>query len=694
MRKRVATWSLALLFLFGMFAGKLSVSAEAPVNEAGGPFSGDVVVIGQDNGNYLMQVTVENQGEDFSGTVQLIIKNTGPDNCAYNTELSLASQGKKQFLVTMTDGSADTIQGSCSLNFLDGNGKVLQSIALSNIFGNITTGLPVGVLSDDYSSLTYLDAGGNVVHLRNQSGPLSLVELDRDNLMTYLNSLMFLVIDHYNVSTLEQEQIQAIQDWVQDGGMLIIGTGAYAMQTLSGFDEDFLNIDINLVDVSEPGEANPVYMNVAARGYYYYYESSGIDFFQMPIADLVYSYANAGAVPNTNWYDSSENPALISAVGQGAVAVYYCSLGESSLQWLEYYMIQYIYEELTAYASTQGNYHSYSDMNSIGQRALSFIDHQNTTLNFGLLEILIAFYVVLVGPLLYLILRKWKKREWYWVCAPAVGLFFIFAVFILGQSARVNDTRVYSITMQQADSDRMEAQVMAYHSGVKPWSIRLNDRFEAVGPGWNWYSYYYTSGNGTAPTDYYYLIQNDGQGLSVGIRPNSNFENGWFYANGRSENKGSLTAEGIVDFGSNGQINGCVTNDTVCDMAYMAVWFNDFVAVFSDVKAGETIDLAQAEQDGRCVYQNTHPYYDDFLYGAVNIYGGYNYYNYEQDDIAALAIGLGMAMNSRPSDQNCAVIAGIVRDYDKVVTEKSNEIAYGCIFSYAETEVTDHYAVY
>ena len=65
--------------------------------------------------------------------------------------------------------------------------------------------------------------------MKGNSYPLNLIRLDGDSLRGYLEGLYFLVIDQFNVSTLRSEDIRAIQDWVKDGGWLILGTGAYGV---------------------------------------------------------------------------------------------------------------------------------------------------------------------------------------------------------------------------------------------------------------------------------------------------------------------------------------------------------------------------------------------------------------------------------------------------------------------------------
>lgn len=669
MRRQIMKTTVMLLCMISLLVGGGKSVAYAKTGQPKTSFSGDVTMLKQENNSYVMQVTVENRGEDFTGTVQLIFASSGYDNCAYNTEITLPAQGKKQFTINVSDRAVDTMRGLCALNFLDEKGNVVQSISLKNVFGNTMSGIPVGILSDNYSGLTFMDAGGQDFDIRGKSSPLRLIELNNDNLGEYLNGLYFLIIDRFNVSSLSEENIQAIQEWVNGGGWLLIGTGEYAEQTLSGFDEDFIDVDVS--GVSEPGQENTVSVNADKYGYYYNYADDGVDFTNIAVADLNYNRMNGYL------YGSTENPAICGSFEEGAVSIFFCSLGDKELQKLGNYEIRYIYEELM-YQSDSYSVMGYSELEYVGQKSLAVIDNVNTDVNFTWLKVIIIVYVVLVGPVLYLILRKCKKREWYWICAPVLGILFIAGVFLLGQGVRVNETRVYSVTAQRVDGNRADTYFLAYHSGVKPWVVRLNDNYEVAGPGLNGYYRVYNQ----STDDYYYIVDNDSEGLSVGIKPEENFESGFLYAAGRTESRGTISCGNLK--GTGGNVSGTVTNGTDCDMSYIAVWLDSYIMVVSDVKAGETIDLQQAVQDGRCVYENSVSYYDDLLYSMLSVYSYQSNVEYERDDLAALLIGLGIADGARPAGYEQAVIAGVVRDYDKAVAGKCNETSYGCLYSYAE----------
>lgn len=690
MRRQLFRTIFILLCVCGVLAGGAKGTVHAKTEEPVDSFSGDVAVLKQEDSGYVMQVTVENDGEDFTGTVQVVFAGSDVGNCAYHTDITLPAQGKKQFTLNVARTAADTTRGGvCALNFVEESGDTLQSIQLKNLFENAMTEIMVGVLSDDFDSLAFLEADGETIDIRNRNYPLKLVELNGDNLEGKLDQLYYLIIDRFDVSSLGRGNIEAIQDWVRGGGRLMVGTGEYGDKTLSGFDQDFM--DVSVLKVSAPGEENVLSDNAEPYGYYYtMYTNDGIDFTGMAVADLDYDRTRG------SFFESSDNPAICSPVKMGAVSVFFCSLGDAELQKLSSYTAASIYEELTysGYA-----YDEASEWGYVRERALSFIDNLNTNVDFTGLRVMILLYVVLAGPVLYLILRRCKKCEWYWLCVPALGVLFIVGVYILGQGTRVKDTRVYSVTAQRVDDSRKDTYFLAYRAGIKPWEISLREEYETAGPGSGGDSRYYYGGYSQNVDGYFYTVGNDSAGLSAGIMPRENFDNGFFYAEGRAESKGEISCADVRRV-KGGEAGGTVTNGTDCDMAYMALLYRDNIMVFSDVKAGETIDLQRDSASGRCVYKGTFYSIDDLLYDMVSVYGYHSELGYEQDDMAALLIGLGVADQKRPAGRNeiwgtdrvgqtkkeQMAIVGVVRDYERVSAGKCRELSYGCLYSYAEME--------
>ncbi|MDE5950123.1 MAG: hypothetical protein K2H12_00890, partial [Acetatifactor sp.] len=85
MRKRITALILSVC-VAGLLACMAKSEAYAEREPAENTFDGDVYLLRKDRDNYVMQVTVENMGQDFYGTVQVIFQaSRGNGNCAYNT---------------------------------------------------------------------------------------------------------------------------------------------------------------------------------------------------------------------------------------------------------------------------------------------------------------------------------------------------------------------------------------------------------------------------------------------------------------------------------------------------------------------------------------------------------------------------------------------------------------------------------
>lgn len=752
MGRKILKMAAILLCVFSLAGGGEKLEVHAKTVPDGSYLSGEVTVLKEKKKGHVIQITVENNadsgngGTDFTGTVQVIIANpysgyyTGSANCAYNTEITLSAQEKKQFTIIVPDFTVHKEDGLCALKFIDEEGNVIRTISMEKVFDHYKKDIQVGILSDNYAGLNYMSMRGlllSIYNSKNCSGRLT--KLDNKNLKEQLDELYFLIIDRFNVSLLSDEDIQAVQDWVKEGGRLLIGTGEYAEQTLSGFDKDFIDVDVS--GISRPGEENILSVNAETR--YYRYRKNEINFTDMAVADLNYNNSNG------YFYESRDNPAICSSLGDGAVMIFFCSLEDKELQKLDTDAIHDIYNEVIE-GSDDYCFEKYSD---ISEQLFAFMDRVNTgdimadnvdadnadTRNANTEDIkeddidvdadpmwfeVMAFLIAMDVLILYFNLCRCKNRKSYWICAAVLaivtlsipGILFIGKHAKIKENARVkentrvseavqinediqinedvkekvnapvNETRVYSVTTQRVDGDHADTYLLAYRADANPWEIRLQGDYKMANPGSC--SSRFTDGTiGPNTDDYFYTVNNDSKGLSVGIKPGK-FQDGFFYAEGRTESKGTIFCE---DFSRSewifeGDMDRTITNGTDFDMAYMAIWLENYIMVFSDVKAGETISLRQAVQDGRCVYECNTSSYRDMYSRMIPIYNRPSdmEYGYELDDMAALLAGLGIAESEKPVKSDRAIIAGLVTEYDKVISDECNEISYGCFYTYAQ----------
>lgn len=607
---------------------------------------------------YDVRLTVENTGKDWEGTVRLAVIGSYGSNtdCAYDTIISLPQGSTKQFMVRIPRGifSSSGRSGDVKVSLINGNSNVAVQTTFKQLLNEEADALTMGILSDDYSALTYLDMGGQRLYYYSDDYPIKLMELNQDNLSDSLETMTFLVVDRYNTGVLTDDEISAIEKWVDDGGVLIIGTGSYAEDTLSGF--DYLGIECR--EVYEKGVNVNKWNN----------ESEYVDWSKLNMANLM---------DTTNQYYMHYHPslAMTSSYSDGAVGVLPYSLSElgrlKASDFSEYIsqsdFVNCILEDVSSCADSRyrslNSGHDYDNAYML-RRLLAVLGNSSNNLNFGVLKFIVIVYVILVGPVLYLILRALKKRDLYWIVVPASALLGIFLVFFAGRGFEVVSTKVYSVTVcNLSDKSDCVTYLHCYDANHREWSLRLSEDYEYAGP-----QISYSVGD---DYDYYYRIRKEGDRLFLGIRPSSGFEDAYFSAGRTSDEQmtGSI-AGNSYDIST---VFESVTNDTNYDFVYFAILANDTVQVYKNLKAGETYKL-------------------DYSYEIFeSALGGYYYYGFmddaheavkteEMDIIAALGMGVTSAY-SKLGGSGIAII-GVTDDWEKTVDDSCSEKAYACLIQY------------
>lgn len=607
--------------------------------------------------SYDIQLTVENLGDDWEGTVRVRISGSYVlYDCAYDTALSLPQGSTKQFVVRVPKDSIDRTDGTVTVILLDRKSKEAFRQEFRQLLLDEVDALLLGILSDDYPALTYLDAGGEELYYGNDDYPIKLEQLNQDNLTDLLDALTFLVIDKYHTDVLTDEQLKEIALWTDDGGVLIIGTGSYAEDTLAGFG----SLGVQCREISEPGE------NV-------HYENDYVDLTKLKLAELMFT--------GGQYQEDYASSALICAMGDGAVGILPYSLSEigrfdvSVYEEINYgpeYLVMRILDGVSNMAGARWNKNSSGyDHSYLFYRLMKIMGNADNRLNFGILKGLIVIYVVFVGPGLYLILRMLKKRELYWVLVPASAFVGILLVFWIGRGFEVVGTRVYSVTVEDL-SDRGTSRTFlhCYDASHKEWSLRLADRYEYAGP---LEDDNYTYGDDDA---YYYHIRKEGDRLFFGIHPTASFEDSYFRADStgnRESVNGSIVSSIIQGKGTGVDIEGTVTNDTDRDFVCFAVVAENIVHVYKSLPSGETCTLSSTADE--TIYIGSMDYrYSSFLSDM------YQNREMETDALIALGVGIFSAYSRGQIDEDTIAVVGVTADWDKAVDDNCREVSYGCLY--------------
>ena len=554
------------------------------------------------------------------------------------------------------------------VTLLDQKSRTIAKKNFPKILQNSADALPMGILSDEYASLTYLDMGGNEIYHWDRNRPVKLTQLSQGSLTESLDTLAFLVIDSFDTKVLTDEEKAGIERWVDNGGVLIVGTGKNAEKTLGGL--DFLGIEHRETD-----ETNEDFYEWDS-----YVDRSKLSWVELKdVADVFDGRYGMGLALTGSWGDGAVSvlPCALTELGKLGTDAYKVNEYDEEEKITQEDLVETILDYADNFADSRyqsGNQYYESDYNL--QRIFPSLGKGSNRLRFGGLKVLVILYVIFVGPILYLILRALKKRDFYWIAVPVATLVGIFLVYWAGRGFEVASTNVYSVTVKNlAGEGKATTYLRCYDAGHKEWNLQMAEGYTYAGPVMN--RYYYNDDENA----YYHRIQKAGDRLFVGMNPTVGFEDGYFMAGAQKEaESGTISWDG----------DKTITNETQWDFSYFAVIMHNNMMIYKDLLAGQSVQLDEkaCEYIDSVASKNT----------SYNRYSGdtpaENYfYGYLRDSLRAdekvdidskAALGMGISRAWFEMDSGKALIVGVVEDWNKTVDDDCSEVSYGCLYAVME----------
>ncbi|MCI8992756.1 MAG: hypothetical protein HFG80_08580 [Eubacterium sp.] len=540
-----------------------------------------------------LTVYVESINNDFEGILRVIVpgEQFSRDAVAYEKDVMLTA-GTEKTISTSVENVSSISPLRIELENTAGKTVLNYDITLQ---GQSAENALVGILSDDFTALNYMD--GKSVHIGTYTGITQVIELGKDNFpdqASSLEPLSYLVINSYDTSALSEEQLNALKSWVKTGGILIIGTGSDYQQTLSGFQDGFVNGSVGAAQSGELLLAEPPE------------ESAAVPFAE---TDGVVTLSMSEGAPLENVLS---NPELIWAqpAGQGRVIVTAFNLGmEPVNSWsAKGDMAKILLEQsATGYGIQrieQLNYGNYMDTWTLSNALDSL--HEILKPNMPLFIILFIVFVVLVGPGLYLILKAVDKRGFIWVIIPVLSVAVTGGVFLFSRNMRIHEPQMASITDFYYDAETDGRSQKAYIGIQVPnasrTTVTLNNTLSnlSVVPGNNYnISLFGVSSNNENLYNYKTAVRELPEGYQLGLRNGVTFESSYFTADCTAESKlpENNGLETTITNTISG-IKGSVTNNSGYDLKGVSVYTHNRMVILGSMKAGETkeFDVADNKQ--------------------------------------------------------------------------------------------------
>ena len=457
------------LFLFPSKASAASIHLAAPSAAPAMQVSAGFNSRYRDGNWVPIQVALSNDGPDFTGSVSIntasIYAGSGlaGTSYVYQQTVSLPNNSQKQvtLYVPFTLGSQGTTQ-NITIDLLDANGQkvntqqtTLRSLNTSDIF--------VGFLSDQapgFGSLTN-------VALPNQTSSVLVEPLHASTMPTIAEALKnfdILIIDNFTTSSLNKDQLAALRSWVHQGGRLVAIGGPEWRHTLGPI-ADLLPVSItgtntvpagtHLFPLGGPDRGGPDQNQTA-------------DTLSAPIPVSV-----ATTHPGNTVVLSSNNMPLIVQASQDKVSYLafdpwldpLANWSGMTTLWkgllLRTLGDQLLYTNATPnFPSVPNQFQPYN----AGMSALLQSLFPSAIPSTWLILALLLSYVVVLGPVRFLIVRRLKNRSWSW--RIVLSTIVVFSLLSYGLALQQKGTSILSSSISVIQLNRPNATGSLAHSST------------------------------------------------------------------------------------------------------------------------------------------------------------------------------------------------------------------------------------
>ncbi len=206
------------------------------------------------NGTWIpVHVALSNTGADFTGTLSINPSSTlAPlsTSTLYQSSITLPTDAQKQITLYIPFNSAGDYQ-NLTIRLLDTRGRLIQaqSALLHALDANDVF---IGLLSDQPNDFGTL----NSVDLPNRNATVVTAALNARNFPTTaaaLDNFALLVLDNFTTSSLNNDQLVALQAWIERGGVLVEVGGLSWLRTLAPLPADLLPVNITTTSALPDG---------------------------------------------------------------------------------------------------------------------------------------------------------------------------------------------------------------------------------------------------------------------------------------------------------------------------------------------------------------------------------------------------------------------------------------------------------
>lgn len=419
-----------------------------------------------------VHINVANNGPSFEGTL-LIRLGSSNNEQNYTAPVSLPNQSNKRVTLYI---STPGLSNRFTIHLLNDKGDQIAHTQTQTLRRVAANDLLYGVLSPNGDKLSFLERvkGG-----RSEAKVALLTLANLPDTAVGWEMLDILIVHDTDLSQMTAAQQEALDIWISQGGQLVVAGGTGWQKTVTPL-ADYLPVTVNSSQSINdlPG--------LAAR--------AGEPFRDPGPYLLTTSSLRSGELL---WHE--DGMPLLARREWGRGRVYFLALDPTLAPLVDWAGSPLIWDNIAAqvprlpfWAAGFGNSYAAS-------RAVKNIPTLTLPSAF-LLLCFMGFYVLLIGPVNYLTLKRLKRREWAWISIPALIILFTGCAYITGFGLKGNKIILHQMNVAygQANSPalRVNSLVALYSPRRASYDLRLPGETmvlpftqgfnpTGIGSGWN-----------------------------------------------------------------------------------------------------------------------------------------------------------------------------------------------------------------
>lgn len=435
---RASVWVLTALTAIVVFLSQLLFAAPV-AGQAGNGQTVELSARAGYDGYYKsefwlpIRVIVTNDGPLIEGHLQVISgSSSGNDQVIYRSSISSPTSSiKAQTLYVHIPSFADEF----TVELVDESGQIVESTQTNRLSGLADDALLYAVVTGEPGRLEYLET---ITAGRSEAAVAYLGLAEIPDVAAALNAVDVVIFHGIDTGRLTAGQREALESWLDTGGQMVVTGGPAWQETTAGL-EELLPVTISGVKTVD---------NIPVL----------LDYGKLAFRDPGPYLVTDNSLRNGEILLHQDGTPLLARQGHGRGSVFFLALDPSLAPLLDWRGSQAVWSMVASNAQpvpvwAHGARHSYAATSAVSSLPVADLPAA------WALFIFLMFYVVLVGPINYVILRRLGRRELAWLTIPLLVLIFSATAYVVGFGLKGNETIINQMSIVYGHTDGEQARV-------------------------------------------------------------------------------------------------------------------------------------------------------------------------------------------------------------------------------------------